>query len=133
MTDYVVDASVAVEFILKTPIGLTLTGALTDSTLIAPELLDAEVLSALRRAWLGNRLDLRQAEVALNDLVLWPVERLSLKSLAPLAWEFRGNVSAYDAFYVAAARAFGILLLTSDGRLARAPGLGVEIQHVIPS
>ncbi len=127
---YVVDASVAVEFILKTPIGLTLTGALSSATLIAPELLDAEVLSALRRAWLSNRLDSQQAETALNDLVLWPVERLSLRSLAPLAWEFRGNVSAYDAFYVAAARAFGIPLLTSDGRLAHAPVSGVDIEYV---
>ena len=40
------------------------------------------------------------------------------------------NVSAYDAFYVTVAREHGIPLMTADGRLPRAPGLGVAVQHV---
>ena len=40
------------------------------------------------------------------------------------------NVTAYDAFYVAAASALDAPLLTADGRLARAPGLGITIQHI---
>ena len=42
----------------------------------------------------------------------------------------RDNVSAYDAFYVAAARLFQAPLLTADGPLSRAPGLGVVVHSV---
>lgn len=38
---------------------------------------------------------------------------------APAAWEHYSNVGAYDTFYIAAARAMGVPLLTADGRLAR--------------
>lgn len=38
-------------------------------------------------------------------------------------WELRGNLTAYDAAYVAAAEAYECPLLTTDGRLARASGL----------
>ena len=48
MTRYVIDASVAVEYLLKTPIGLAMADLIERAVLIAPELLDAEVLSALR-------------------------------------------------------------------------------------
>ncbi len=68
--------------------------------------------------------------MAVDDLVYWPVERISHRPLAPLAWQHYQNVSAYDAFYVAAARACDAPLLTADGRLARAPSLGVVVQHV---
>ena len=40
------------------------------------------------------------------------------------------NVTAMDAFYVAVARVRELPLLTADGRLARAPGLGVAVQYV---
>ena len=49
---------------------------------------------------------------------------ISHRSLAALAWQHHRNVSAYEAFYVAAARARGLPLLTADGRLARASGRG---------
>ncbi len=130
MTRYVIDASVAVEYLLKTPIGLALADLVERAALMAPELLDAEVLSALREAVLGGRLDEGLALTALNDLAAWPVDRLPNRTLARLAWRHLHNVSAYDALYVAAARANDAILLTADGRLSRAPGLGVVVQHV---
>ena len=60
----------------------------------------------------------------------WPMDRISHLSLSPLAWQYYRNVTVYDAFYVAAARAYGLPLMTADGRLSRAPGLGVVVQHV---
>ena len=130
MTRYVIDASVAVEYLLKTPIGLALADLVERAALIAPELLDAEVLSALRGAVLGGRLDEGLALTALDELAAWPVDRLPNRTLARLAWRHLHNVSAYDALYVAAARAHDAILLTADGRLSRAPGLGVVVQHV---
>ena len=105
----------------------TLEGA---SSLIAPELMDTEVVSVLRRAVLGSRIEEDRALMALEDLYIWPVERLSNRDLAILAWQHHRNVGAYDAYYVAAARVRDASLLTADARLARATGLGVVVQHI---
>ena len=130
MTDYVIDASVAVEYLLKTPIGLAMAGTLNSGSLVAPEMIDAEVLSTLRREVLGGRLEEVRAWEAIDDLLVWPIERISHRSLASLAWEHYQNISAYDAFYVAAARARDLPLITADGRLSRASGLGIVVQHI---
>lgn len=130
MTRYVIDASVAVEYLLKTPIGLALADLIERAALIAPELMDAEVLSALRGAVLHGRLEEGRALEALDDLTDWPLERIPNRTLARLAWRHLHNVSAYDAFYIAAARAHDATLLTADGRLSRVPESGVVIQHI---
>ncbi len=130
MTGYVVDASVAVEYLLRTPLGVAVTDLLDGASLAAPELMDAEVVSVLRRGVLRGRLDDGRAEMAVEDLVHWPVDRISNRELALQAWQYRHNVGAYDAFYVAAARARGMPLLTADGRLARASGMDVLVQYV---
>ena len=62
----VVDASVAVEYLLRTPLGLKVALTLEESALVAPELLDAEVLAVLRRAVLGKRLPEPRARAALE-------------------------------------------------------------------
>lgn len=130
MTRYIIDASVAVEYLLKTPVGLALADLIERAAVIAPELLDAEVLSALRSAVLGGRLEEGRALEALDDLTDWPLERIPNRTLARLAWGHLHNVSAYDAFYIAAARAYDATLLTADGRLSRTPEPGIVIQHI---
>ena len=130
MTDYVVDASVAVEYLLKTPLGLAV-GSMTEGVrLAAPELLDAEVLHALRKSALRGNLDEAHALLLLDNLALWPVRRIPHRRFTRAAWRHRHNVSAYDAFYVAVAEDLGWPLLTTDGPLSRAPGLGVAVHHV---
>jgi predicted nucleic acid-binding protein len=126
----VVDASVAVEYLLRTELGERLAPRLESETLIAPELLDAEVLAVLRRAVRRNELSVARATEALVDLEAWGIERVPHRRLWKTAWSFRENVSGYDAFYVAAAAEYDAPLLTADGPLARAPRLGVLIQNV---
>ena len=43
--------------------------------------------------------------------------------MSSLAWELRHVVSFYDGLYVALATMLDLPLLTSDARLAKAPGL----------
>ncbi len=124
-----VDASVAVEYLLRTPLGLSLAETIEDARLAAPDLIDAEVTSGLRRAVHAGRLTDKRAVMAIEALTQWPVRRIAGRALAPMAWPHHRNVTAYDAFYVAAASALGAPLLTADGRLARAPGLGITVQH----
>ncbi|MCY3576933.1 MAG: type II toxin-antitoxin system VapC family toxin [bacterium] len=130
MTGYVVDASVAIEYLLRTPLGIALADTMEEASLAAPEMLDAEVMSVLRRAVLTGCLDEARAVMALSDLALWPIDRVSHRALALLAWEHYSNISAYDAFYVATARALGVPLLTADGRLARSTGLDIAVHHI---
>ena len=81
----------------------SLAGTIDNASLVAPELIDAEVLSVLRRQVLGGKLEEARARLPISALLLWPIERISHRILAPLAWEHYQNISAYDAFYVAAA------------------------------
>jgi predicted nucleic acid-binding protein len=43
-------------------------------------------------------------------------------------FELRANLTAYDATYVGLAEALGCELVTADGRLAGAPGVGCPIK-----
>jgi predicted nucleic acid-binding protein len=127
---YVVDASAAVEYLLQTALGIRVAGLLEDAELLAPELLDAEVLAVLRRFVSARRIAERRGAEAVTDLRDWGIERLSHRVLLRDAWALRGHVTAYDALYVAAARAHGAALVTADGPLARAPALGVVVNNV---
>lgn len=130
MSRYVIDASAAAEYLLRTPLGLKLADVVEGASLLAPELLDVEVLSVLRRAVLRRQLTERRALLAIEDLLDWSIDRISHNSLVWVAWQLRNNVSAYDAFYVAAARLSNASLLTTDGPLARAPALGIAVENI---
>jgi len=125
-----IEASAAVEYLLRTTIGRRMGGVLADARLLAPELLDAEVLAVLRREVLAGRLRERRAGEAVDDLRGWGVERLQHRYLLDEAWALRGHVTAYGALYVAVARRYGATLLTADGPLFRAHGLGIAVQNV---
>jgi predicted nucleic acid-binding protein len=92
----VIDASLAVEYLLRTTLGIKVAPQLEGETLLAPELLDAEVFAVFRRAVLTKELDARRAEDALADLDAWDLERISHRRLLQRAWEFRANVSGYQ-------------------------------------
>ena len=117
----VVDASAAFEFLLRTSIGLRIEGIVAEADLFAPELLDVEVMSALRRHVRRGYLDDKRAAEALDDLFAWDVERVSNRELVRQAWDLRDDVTAYDAVYLAAARRHKASVITSDGPLARIP------------
>lgn len=126
----VVDASVAVEYLLRSELGVRLTPTLEFDTLAAPELMDAEVSAVLRRHVLHGGLDEQRAVEALDDLAEWDLERLPHRWLLSDAWQFRHNASAYDALYLAVARVYDASLLTADGPLARVPLEGITIHNV---
>ena len=96
--------------------------------LAAPELVDLEVASVLRRASREGRLDERRARQALEDLAAIPLVRASHRPLLERIWELRENLTAYDAAYVALAETLEVALLTADERLRRAPGPRCEIE-----
>lgn len=96
--------------------------------LTAPELLDLEVASVVRRQLLAGELDERRAGLALADLADLPVRRVAHRQLVARCWELRSNVTVYDAAYIAVAELAGLVLVTADARLARAPGLRCRVE-----
>lgn len=119
----VVDASVlSVALADDGPDGDAARARLRGETLAAPELVDLEVASVLRRQNRAGLLDTRRAGMALTDLGVVPMHRASHLTLLGRCWELRDNLTTYDAAYVALAEALGATLLTGDRRLARAAG-----------
>jgi predicted nucleic acid-binding protein len=125
----VVDASVICEFFALGKHEEVATERLLGEqrALWAPEMLDAEVGSALRRAVRRKSIDADQAAEALGELRKLPIHRVSHERLAQFAWLLRDNVSFYDGLYVALAQLLDKPLLTFDARLARA-GIDAEIE-----
>jgi len=104
---------------------------LRGETLTAPELIDLEVVSVLRRQLAAGHIDTRRANLALADLLDLPLRRAPHAPLLFRCWELRDNLSAYHAADVALAEAFGISLPTADRRLSKATGPRCSIEFLV--
>ena len=125
----VVDASVLAVALADDGVdGDTARTRLRGENLAAPELLDLEVASVLRRQTMRGGIDARRADLALADLNAIPLQRAPHQPLTARAWELRENLTIYDAAYVSLAEALQVRLLTGDKRLARAPGPRCHIE-----
>ena len=119
----VVDASLVVAALVDSgPDGTWAEGILTSGPLAAPHLMPVEAANILRRASLAGEISEDTASLAHADLVRLPVELFPYGALAGRAWELRGNLTLYDAWYVALAEALEARLATLDERLTRATG-----------
>jgi predicted nucleic acid-binding protein len=125
----VIDASVLVNALL---VNRSARSRLAAESLQAPELIDAEVLSVLRRLVLAGKLQDGAALQALTVAHQLGLRRYVSRALWRRAWELRLNLSAYDALYVALAEQLQVPLLTADARLARAPGLRCCVELIAP-
>lgn len=94
-----------------------------DPDLHAPHLLDVEVTAALRRRVRLGQTHPDTAAGVLDDLSDLAATRWDHEPLLRRVWELRENITTYDACYVVLAEMLGAELVTSDARLARAPGL----------
>lgn len=92
------------------------------SDFAAPDLIDVETVSVLRKRWLRGTLTEQRFSTAIAHLQQLNFERVPTLQLMHRAFELRANVSAYDACYVALAEVLGCELVTADGRLAAATG-----------
>ncbi|MEM9558564.1 MAG: type II toxin-antitoxin system VapC family toxin [Acidobacteriota bacterium] len=126
----VVDASAMIEVLLITSAGLRLEKRVfaDGMSLHAPQLLDLEIAQVLRRFTAAGCLTGERARQALDDLTVLGIQRWPHEPLLPRVWQLRGNLSAYDAAYVALAEALDAPLLTGDRRVAAAPGHGATIE-----
>jgi predicted nucleic acid-binding protein len=128
----VLDASAVVALLLNTSTGRRVGEAISSAALSlhAPELLDVEVLQALRRCVRTGSLTADRAGIWVEALGQLDISRYGHAEFASRVWALRENLTAYDAAYIALAEALDASLLTLDARLAAAPGHQAEV-HLI--
>lgn len=128
----VVDASAAVELLLRTKKGLRVSDrvAADGGPIVAPHLIDPEVMNAFRELVRTRQVELLQADAALAAFAKLPLRRVPHDVLWTRMWALRDNVTAYDAAYVVVAELSGATLITCDARLSRAPGHRARIELI---
>ena len=126
----VVDASALLDLILLRPNASRISDAMRGQSVAAPELIVVETCSALARLERAGELRTHDADVAIRDVGEMPMSLVGHSPLHTRAWALRGSLRLADAFYVACAELLTATLLTSDGRLARAPLSGVAVTLV---
>lgn len=121
----VLDASSLIELLLGIVRGRRVAARIADPTvgLHAPHLADVEVAQVLRRLVRTEEISRAEAETAMTNLLDLDMERHAHDVLIKRVWSLRGNLTAYDAVYVALAESLGAVLLTCDERLGSAPGV----------
>ncbi|MBE2315222.1 type II toxin-antitoxin system VapC family toxin [Solirubrobacter sp. CPCC 204708] len=115
----VLDASALADFLLGREAALaTILGALEGREhewLHAPELIEPETLSVLRRHALSGAISAERARAALDDLGDLRLMRHPHAPLRERVWALRHNLTSYDATYLALAEALpDPLLITGD-------------------
>ncbi len=119
----VVDASVVVEVLLGRTAALAavadeLAGDL-DEVLHAPDIVEPETLSALRRLERAQAITRQQADTAVADFDRLRIIAYPAAPFRSRVWSLRHNLSSYDAMYLAVAESLpGAVLMTGDGGLA---------------
>ena len=132
----VVDASAILEMLFATPAGQRVAGRLmgtgvtetTKLSIAALQLLLIECLQVLRRSALRGDISNALATELATDLFDLDLALYDLDLLAQRVWELRGNLTAYDATYVALSELLNAPLLTNDAKLAAAPGNRATIE-----
>ena len=128
----VLDASAVVELLLVTAAGRRLAERIRPSaiSLNAPHLIDVEVTQAIRKYVLAGAISGERGRLALQHLAELDLERYSHTPFLPRIWALRENLTAYDATYVALAEVLQATLLTSDQRIASAPGIQAAVELI---
>ena len=131
MTRYVIDASVAIKWVIEEP-GTRQAVALRGHRLEAPDLLIPECTNILWKKVRRDELSDQEAMIAgglLRRADVW-LEAMSGLMEPALTLALRLGHAAYDCFYVALAQQQGCPLVTADDRLvrrARDAGLGSTV------
>ena len=128
----VVDASLLIEVLAGDEMGDMVSARLAGraGALVAPEVLDLEIIQALRRLVRSGRVSAATALEGFNVLEDLRIERFSHAPLAHRIWEFRENLTAYDAAYFALAEMLDAPLWTRDAKFAGVPGASAAV-HVL--
>lgn len=124
----VVDASIVVDLLARfRPRPLEAMLWADDAVLAAPELLDVEVLNALRKLDQTGAIPPGRSAGLPAQLRALRIRKYGHDNLLDGIWALRANVTAYDAAYVVLTRLLGATLVTRDNRLATIAGASIAV------
>ncbi len=127
----VLDASAACELLLATKTGGSVAHRIRGSeSLHAPQLLVIECIQVIRRTVKRGDIGTELGSLLVSDMLALDVELYDHSLLATRIWELRVNLTAYDAAYVALSELLGAPLVTTDAKLAGAPGNDATIELI---
>ncbi len=118
----VVDTSAIVTLLVEDPPVPALAARLSGQQLHAPHLVDVEFLHVLRRLAARSRVTPMRASLLRQDFAGLQITRYPHRLFLDRMWDLRDNLTAYDAAFVALSEALDAPLVTTDARLAAAPG-----------
>ncbi|WES64597.1 type II toxin-antitoxin system VapC family toxin [Microbacter sp. GSS18] len=124
----VVDASVLVDALIGSARATPVRWRLEADDLVAPDIVDVEVASALRGLAIAQRVDERAMEGAVADLGRLRLQRHPPAVLISRALSLRADLTVFDGVYVALAEALDCPLITFDPRIAAAPGIRCSVE-----
>jgi predicted nucleic acid-binding protein len=125
----VVDTSAIVGRLAADPPPEALAERLNGQLLHAPHLIDVEFLHVMRRMVARGQLAPDRAHVVRADFSGLRITRYPHTLLLDRMWDLRENLTAYDAAFIALAEALDAPLVTTDARLAGAPGHRATVER----
>jgi predicted nucleic acid-binding protein len=131
VTSFVIDASVAIKWVVDEP-GTTPALRLLRQSLVAPDLLVAECANILWKKVRRKELSEEEASLAARLLARADIELVSMRPLLERATRIAVAIDhpAYDCIYLALAEVRGCDFVTADRALVRkahATGLGSKV------
>ena len=122
----IVDASVGVEIVRKTPLGQRAI-QLLDDNLHAPDIFLAEVFHVLKRMTVLKQITSRDVKISAALVGQMPLTFLTVSNYQSQLWDEATKISSYDAHYVVLAKSLGQPIITLDEKLMRRKDLDVEL------
>ena len=138
MRIYVVDASVAVRFLLVEDLSEKADWLLQKFhddalELKAPGLVNYEVGNALWKAVKQKVIDAHEASRKFSQFIKLKLDCVELdesESLEALTWAMKNNVTYYDSVYVKASEKTGAILLTADDAFYERTSKQIQTIHL---
>lgn len=126
----VIDASLALELFLVTPMAAAIEKRLDAAGrgLVAPEVIDLEIMQALRRLIRMREITESRAESAFDVFRHAPIDRFSHGLMRERIWALKDNLTAYDAAYFALAELLDSPLWTRDVKFRGVPGHRARVE-----
>ena len=129
----VVDTSVILAVVLNEPTKTDLIRLTTGTELVAPASLHWEIGNALSAMLKRKRLTLAEVQQALIEYRKIPIRSLDIALDDALTIAAQFAIYAYDAYFIACARAQSIAIITLDNGLKVAARMaGLTVMEIIP-